>query len=165
MLDDSCESLDDILCDPDSVAKFDSLAELLAPGFPRLMYRWGALKLRKESKRARSRSGLLEIGKFSRPQSISARGLSHIPTKSGVYLVRDQAANKSLYAGEALNLRSRLTQQFDSQGMKTWKKRWGSPLTVSFFTAESEALLLLAYQSLCVRLHHPRLNLPELALT
>ena len=43
-------TLDDILCDPDLADQFDEIARRLAPGFTSLQYRWGALKLRKNSK-------------------------------------------------------------------------------------------------------------------
>ena len=49
-------SMDEILCDPQLGASFDQTAAQLAPGPKPLEYRWAALRLRKEAKKARSRA-------------------------------------------------------------------------------------------------------------
>jgi site-specific DNA-methyltransferase (adenine-specific) len=164
MLDAGCESLDDIFCEPDSAKQFDELASCYAPGFSSLMYRWGALKLRKESKRARTRSELLSVGKFGRAEAIASRTIAAIPPTAGIYLVRKAQTRRPLYVGEALNLRSRLRQQFGENRAKSWKRRWGVQLEFAFFGVERDPNLLLAYQSLCVQRHSPQLNIPELAV-
>src|SRR5262245_58193444 len=93
MLGEGCRSLDEILCDPQFARRFDELAAALAPGFTPLQYRWGALKLRKESKRARARARLLQRQKpqspnepFNDPLRVIAGSLSRVPSSSGVYL-------------------------------------------------------------------------------
>jgi site-specific DNA-methyltransferase (adenine-specific) len=164
LLDCGFASLDDILCDPVAAARFDSIAMSLAPGFSLLMYRWGALKLRKASKRARSQSIVLARGRLSPLQEITARALAQVPDEAGVYLVHNRDQKHPLYAGGSLNLRTRLNRQFDPERTRTWKKNWGQRLAISFFVSEAEAPLVLAYQSLYVQLHHPQLNIPELAL-
>jgi DNA modification methylase len=167
LLDRGFHSLDEILCDPDTAAEFDRLAAALAPNFSSLQYRWGALKLRKESKRARARAGVLATDRFREPFqeriSVNARNFSRIPEVAGVYIVSDESAKRPLYAGEALSLRSRIRSQFEGSPLRVWK-RWASSLAVRYYTAEAEIPLLLAYQSLCVRKHKPRFNLPEPAV-
>lgn len=168
LLDRGCQSLDEILCDPDTAAEFDRLAALLAPEFTSLDYRWGALKLRKESKRARARAGVLATSRFRElfvgPINPRGRKLSEVPDVSGIYIVCGGAKQQPLYAGEALALQSRLRRHFEGNPLNTWKS-WASNLTVRYYTAVSEIPLLLAYQWLCVRKYEPRLNLPEPALT
>ena len=61
MLQQSAPSLDEILCDPVLAAEFDELAARFAPGYRPFEYRWGALKLRKQAKVARSRGAVLNI--------------------------------------------------------------------------------------------------------
>jgi hypothetical protein len=83
-----------------------------------------------------------------------------------VYLVTgegDVAAN--LYAGETLNLRARLQLQFGVPGvLDLWRRQAsGGVLQVCWSAAEPRPPELLAYQSLLVRDHAPRLNFPELA--
>lgn len=164
MLDRGCTSLDDIFCDPGSASEFDALAAVLSPGFTPLEYRWGALKLRKESKRARARAGRLSIGRFSQPLTMSDRSWRKFPANAGIYLVLEPKRQKPLYVGEALNLQTRMRQQFHPGALTTWRN-WSARLAIKYFVANDEVGLLLAYQSLCVARHHPKLNLPEMALT
>jgi DNA modification methylase len=154
------ESLDDILCDPAAASAYDRQAAQYAPGFTSLEYRWGALKLRKESKRARARAGLLGRAKLHFLTTLPAktRSFGRIPETAGVYLV-SAAGGEPLYAGEALCLRSRLVRQFDRALLKIWDAS-AQDLQIQFFEATADATLLLAYQALCVRQHRPRLNLP-----
>jgi site-specific DNA-methyltransferase (adenine-specific) len=167
LLDRGCQSLDEILCDPETAAEFDELAQLLAPGFKPLEYRWGALKLRKESKRARARAGVLATNRFREPfldpVSGDIRSLSKVPDASGIYVVFDAAASQPLYAGEALALRSRLRQHFEGEPLREWKK-WAPSFQIKYYRADSEIPMLLAYQILSIRKHEPRFNLRDPAL-
>jgi site-specific DNA-methyltransferase (adenine-specific) len=159
-------SLDEILCDPNSAAEFDRLASNLAPNFSALEYRWGALKLRKESKRARARAGMLVTRRFRAPFlppiEAVAQELCKVPESAGIYMVFDAAGKRPLYAGEALLLQSRMKQHFE-EALQTWKG-WATDLTVRYYTAASETPLLLANQLLCVRKFAPLLNVPEPAV-
>ncbi len=56
MLDAGAASLDYILADPVMATRFDAWAAAAAPGGTPLVYRWGALKLRKDAYVARSRA-------------------------------------------------------------------------------------------------------------
>ncbi len=64
MLDTAdARSMDDILCDPQLGTRFDQVAAQLAPGYKPFEYRWAALRLRKEAKKARSRAAVLKVPK------------------------------------------------------------------------------------------------------
>jgi site-specific DNA-methyltransferase (adenine-specific) len=163
LLDRGFNSLDEILCDPDTAAEFDHVASALAPGFTPLEYRWGALKLRKESKRARARAGVLATARFREPFSKSVKvtsGLARIPNVSGIYVVFDAAADRPLYAGETLTLKSRLTHHFEGGALAVWKE-YAPDFAIRYYTADPDIPLLLAYQSLSVRRYQPTLNIPE----
>ena len=82
----------------------------------------------------------------------------------GVYLVIDEEDQQPLYAGESLNLRVRLTRQFDKEPLRAFWKKPASELSVRYFTADADVSLLLAYQSLCVRKRRPTWNLIEPSL-
>jgi site-specific DNA-methyltransferase (adenine-specific) len=172
MLDRGPKSLDEILCDPSWAAEFDRLAAALAPGedFTPLQFRWGALKLRKESKRTKVRAGLMKknprsfIEPFSSPIPVAARALRRLPEQPGVYLVMGGKGNQPLYAGEALNLHKRMKRQFERDPLKSFWKKQATEIFVQFFTAEPDVSLLLAYQSLCVRKRRPELNVIDPAL-
>jgi len=170
LIDRGSRSLDDILCDPDSAFEFDKIAMSLAPEFTPLQYRWGALKLRKESKRARTRAGILckHPSSFVEPLQeslpVAVRSFSRLPEAAGVYLVVNDEGDQPCYIGEALNLRGRLTRQFQGEALRIWKRKFASKLSVKYFTAEPDMPLLLAYQSLWVRKREPTWNLLEPAL-
>jgi DNA modification methylase len=170
MLGKEKRSLDDILCDPDLAAEFVKKASDLAPDFKPWQYAWGALKLRKESKRTRARAGLLQKkpSSFKEPfrDSITAlaKSLARAPANPGVYLVIDNEDQQPLYAGESLNLRIRLTAQFDKNPLRNFWKKPAAELSVQYFTADADVSLLLAYQSLCVRKRRPTWNLIDPSL-
>jgi hypothetical protein len=163
MLDRGFKSLDEILCDPDLSAQFDAIASQLAPGFSSLEYRWGAIKLSKESKRARARARVLSQKRirapFSEPIEAAVGKLANAPESAGIYAVFDRAGKRPLYVGESLVLRTRLQQQFQDGPLQIWKG-WASELSVRYYTAASEKPLLLANQWICIRKYEPQLNLP-----
>jgi site-specific DNA-methyltransferase (adenine-specific) len=167
MLDAGYGSLDDILCDPEAAAQFDTLAAELAPGFTPLHYRWGALKLRKESKRARSRAAALKNRDARRPFSgelwLGEGGVASLPESEGVYLLYGNDARRPIYAGATLALRDCLARHVAGQSIESWKQ-WGGPLRVKYLVASGEIPLLLAYQSRWIKRFAPRLNLTELAV-
>jgi site-specific DNA-methyltransferase (adenine-specific) len=167
MLDDGCESLDAILCDPEEAKRFDEIASKFAPEFSSLQYRWAALKLRKEAKFARARAKLLKRRndpRLSKPIPVSKFDLDAISGQAGVYVVAGNPKDDALYVGGALNLRNRLEKQFREHLMKVWHRvASGRQLRVQFLRVEPNPPELLAYQSLLVGRHHPKLNYKELA--
>ncbi len=165
LFDRGLQSLDEILCNPDTAAEFDREAAALAPGFSSLEYRWGALKLRKESKRAQDEARILSTQRYREPflaaLRITARDLTKIPDTAGIYLVSGDGSDDQsdfVYAGESLNLRARLQMHFDGAPRAIWKS-WSKNLKVRYYTAAPHARILLACQFLCVRKHAPRFNL------
>jgi site-specific DNA-methyltransferase (adenine-specific) len=164
LLDDDYSSLDEILCDPVAAAEFDSIARTYAPDFRSIDYRLGALKLRKAAKVARTQSQKLKAGRLTSPIAVSTNNWSRIPQCAGAYLIIDANNLRPLYAGEALNLHARFRCQFSEVAKKSLKS-WARRLSLRYFTAQSDANLLLAYQSLFVRKFSPEHNVPNPALT
>ena len=77
-----------------------------------------------------------------------------------MYLVSGDKSR--LYAGEALNLQSRLARQFGDGRRAVWK-RFSRPLFVRSCAAPVEPAQMLAWQSCLVRKYRPRLNYRELS--
>ena len=165
-------SLDEIFCDPRIATQFDQLAGNFAPGHQPLDYRWAALKLRKEGSKARQRAmkrtaRQLEISKFRKAQLKNSAGTSlanldfaDLHVGPGVYLVQ-QADGKSLFAGEAQQLRQRLERQFDPAGPQSlWLER-GSDLVIHWLPVGSTIDYRLARQSLLLKWHQPQWNQVE----
>ena len=158
----TAESLDDVLCQPEWAAEFDRKCRQLAPGFTSLQYRWGALKLRKHAKTARTRGGVLRPpGSLGPPESLQTIDLRQLPGTQGVYVLEDADRN-SLYVGATHNLKDRLTRQFDKDRQHVWKQ-WGSDLTVQTLSMPSAESDMLAWQSCFARRCQPRMNFRELA--
>ena len=104
-------SLDEIICDPVRANEFDSVAGSIAGGFLPVQYRWAALNLRKSS---RLKPELMSH--VIRPTGIMlgrlhGLELSKVPTGQGLYVF--YASQKTLYIGEASNLRIRLGKHAD----------------------------------------------------
>lgn len=158
MIDQGCDSLDTILCDPALASDFDQIACRWAPGFSPLQYRWAALKLRKCSKAVRSREKMLEVKKvhLRRIESLDRSGKKLLPKTSGVYIVF--GGRKAIYAGEANNLRDRLDRQFSPTTRSEWRALSSSPLSAGFFPTECDYSTRLAYQRRLVNQHRPTLN-------
>ncbi len=167
-LANGAESLDAILCDPDQATQFDQLAASFSPGFTSLQYRWAALKLRKEMKFSQARAKQLKSlapARFSQPVRIQNLDVDVVPTQAGLYLVTGQSPRDHLYAGESLNLQQRLSQQFRKDLLPAWLGTAGAKeLSVQFLTANPSPPELLAYQSLLIGQHQPKLNLLRAAV-
>lgn len=101
-------ALDTLLCNPDWAAEFDSIARRLAPGWPVLHYRWGALRIRKRRNQiVAAGEGLdhpLTSVRFGRRRPLSVEGL---PTSPGVYLLAGKP-DQPLYVGATENVRRRI---------------------------------------------------------
>jgi len=117
-------SLDDVLCDPQLAAKFDSIARTVAPGpFSSLQYRWAALTLRKRAHECRTWSDQvppdLERRRFLEFKPLREIVTLRFASVPGLYLARKDA-DQSLYLGESLDLGKRLQCHQESQG---WNSR------------------------------------------
>ncbi len=153
-------SLDEILCDPQLALQFDALAGRLAPGYSSLQYRWGALKLRKQVKVARTRGSLLSIPKHGVQElPVDELDFESLPDTAGVYLLT-AGRSQHLYAGEAIYLRQRLQAQLGSPEAHNWgtgKK----PLRLQWWATTAESNSPLAWQACFVRRYQPKFNLKE----
>ncbi len=165
MLDRGCDGFDEILCDPNLAAQFDEIAKHFAPGFSSFQYRWGALKLRKETKTARVRGHVLSAARFDPSNSAFESNWSHVPDRPGVYLLSGVGEPAALYVGGTLNLRQRLGFQFGTQMQRQAWRKISPEIQVQTFVTEKSRALLLGYQSQLVRKHDPMLNYRELGIT
>ncbi|MCA9146472.1 MAG: hypothetical protein KDB05_27005 [Planctomycetales bacterium] len=156
-------SLDEILCEPAFACEFDKTAGRFAPGHKPIEYRWAALKLRKQAKLARSRAGVLkhlDLECFGKRVSIDDLNVLDLPAEHGVYLV-SSSKSKNIYAGETLNLRARLAQQFGEPQLEEWRSRY-KKVKVQAFSLASNVSEMLAMQSCLITEYHPELNFREL---
>lgn len=161
--DERASSLDEILCDPDIAAEFDAIAQQFAPGFNSLVYRWAALKLRKQSHAARRRAAALSPPtRFGKPLQLEEFDPRMVPSGTGVYLLGGRS--RKLYVGEAVDLQKRLSRQFARNRCELWREHadlygiapdklslWIRPVT-------ARAGEMLAWQACLVQRYKPCLN-------
>lgn len=153
-------SLDEILCNPKLAAEFDRLAAGLAPGFQPLDYRWAALRLRKEAKKARDRAiGLEPPDQLGDRIDVRELCPEKLPDEPGLYLVGD--AQRKFYVGETLSLRNRLGLQFGESQLEMWNA-YSSELSVEWMPKKHTDAGRLAWQSCLVKRHNTSLNYFEL---
>ncbi|MDA7980630.1 MAG: site-specific DNA-methyltransferase [Pirellulales bacterium] len=165
-------SLDEILCDPALAMEFDEIAHRFAPGFSPLEYRWAALKLRKEANNARTRGAQLKFPKsrFERDREpLVSWDIEKAPDEHGVYLLAVPGAGragKTLYAGETLNLRERLSNHRSADGLKELSTHCSvsvEEIHVQSVSIQSANATMLAWQScLLTRSKGTKLNYAEL---
>jgi site-specific DNA-methyltransferase (adenine-specific) len=156
MLDQGCDSLDTILCNPHLAATFDEVARRWAPGFSSLEYRWAALKLRKNAKLLRSQAELLSDACMGPAIALDNTSSRKLPESAGVYVVIG-AEQETIYAGETGNIRQRLG---DSKTRKLWE-RLSECLTAKWSPISCRPSTRLAHQRRLVSRHRPLLNLPD----
>ena len=169
MLQQSASSLDEILCDPVLATRFDELAARFAPGHRPFEYRWGALKLRKQAKVARSRGAVLNPP--SRLQSpillddldrSAQRQIDRLSESPGLYLVTGDG-DEALYIGETISLKKRVSVSFQPQQRREWMNQGRTrQLSLQIYVADSPSSQMLAWQSCLLRKSATRFNLREL---
>jgi len=172
MLDErQAQSLDEILCDPRLAKTFDAIAQQFAPGFEEWQYRWAALMLRKQAKKAVDRSGNLPKALKVLGPSTSVKKIrwNSIPETPGVYLLTD-TRKVDVYVGETMNLRERLRSHFGGDSSENlWisaaNKRTKITSALSVLVYPSKAILpseTLSWQCYYARQYNPVLNLHDL---
>lgn len=120
-------SLDQILCDPNLVKEFDSLARSLSPGFSDLEYRLSALNVRKRGTFKKVEENVT----FDSTENISSLHIEQIPESAGLYLFSSN--DRSVFLNQTDNLRSRLGLHLtnsDGKGLPEWL--WPKPLQHSY---------------------------------
>lgn len=157
MLDDNAaESLDEILCDPALAEQFDKIARKFATGYQSFEYRWGALKLRKQAKCARSRAAVLKapprLGNTIEIDNIREKT---IPREPGLYVISNGSSR--LYVGETFDLAGKFT----TRPCQAWQKHVNARV-VQLLPINHSTTDRLAWQSCLVRKYKPRLNCFEL---
>lgn len=170
MLQQSALSLDEILCDPSLAVKFDELAARFAPGYSPFEYRWGALKLRKQAKLARSRGSVLRVpSNLHSPillddSNQDGQGqIEELSDAPGIYLVIGEG-DEALYIGETVSLKKRLSGSFRPQKQReAWKEHGQTKvLSIKTYITNSPSSQMLAWQSCLLRIYPTKFNLREL---
>jgi site-specific DNA-methyltransferase (adenine-specific) len=113
-------TLDDVICDPELAAEFDSLAARLAPGFSPLECRWAALRLRKSNRLKPEILSRVVDCQEVRHFCVHDLDVSQIPTSAGMYIL--YCGDCALYVGEAQNLNARLRKHLDHSDNKAFAR-------------------------------------------
>ncbi len=169
LLQQSASSLDEILCDPALAATFDEVAARFAPGHRPFEYRWGALKLRKQAKVARSRGAVLKApSKMQSPIVLDdtdrkgQRQIEELADSPGLYLVTGNG-DEPLYIGETVSLKNRLSESFQPQQRRHWMDLGRTRfLSIETYVTDSPVSQMLAWQSCLLQKYATRFNLREL---
>jgi len=112
-------TVDEIICDPELVREFDSIAADLAPGFLPLQYRWAALNLRKAKRLKPELLSRVAPAETVSLGLITELDVVSISSKQGLYVFYDPDTRQTLYVGEAANLRKRLEKHLDHSDNKS----------------------------------------------
>jgi DNA modification methylase len=158
------DSLDQVLCDPELAQEFDRRSQRFLPGKKPFVYRWAALKLRKEAKNARTRAQTLQLGRLGGAIELRELTSQKFPDASGIFIV--EAGPHKLYVGEALNLRTRIETNFGEDKLEAWQSLAPpakTRLSLRYWKTEGDIPQLLGYQSKFVEKLKPRYNFRELA--
>jgi len=151
--------IDDVLCRPTAAAEFDRIAESFAPGYTPFEYRWAALAIRKRATISRSlaRKRFQQWRTKKLPRAVPLTRCSadqyHRP---GVYILT--ADEQSLYVGETLSLRSRVSKMLETS---RWS-RLGAP-SVKFVPHDNPSRH--GIQAILIHRVDPFLNSPLLRPT
>lgn len=109
-------TLDKVLCDPELAMLFDEIAEELAPGYPRLEYRWAALKVRKAAGRNFAAVKKAKLPSFDLLGKTTSVKLSRIPREQGIYILR--SPDDAIFVSHTDNLRNRIERHFESSNSR-----------------------------------------------
>lgn len=116
-------SLDRVICSPDRASEFDQLASRLAPGYSSLQYRWAALNLRKRKALKPEQMSHVVVSEKVKIDRIEDLEIKEVTVNQGLYVFTDSESKKTLYVGEASNLRKRLSKHLehsDNKGLAHW---------------------------------------------
>jgi site-specific DNA-methyltransferase (adenine-specific) len=161
--DGSAISLDQILCDPQQVRRFDRVAQRFAPGYALLQYRWAALTIRKYKSSwlrfSQTLEPALQQQRFSNLLPIDELEPDQVMAKPGAYLVSD-GVTAPLYVGKAFDLGSRLKQKFEQpDAFQAWSEYTKDPRIGIIQLDRVHADSLYGLQARLIGEYHPDLNL------
>ncbi len=158
LIQNGCQSLDSILCDPFLAKEFDEIARRWSPGYSSLEYRWAALKLRKSSSVVRSRAKNLSDASLTAPVRVAKRNGVKLPKDSGMYVALGAPTGNPLYVGEATSLGDRVPQIAEV----VRKLPECEDLSVRYFLTSCAFTDRLAYQRRLIVAHQPLLQRVQL---
>ena len=117
-------NLDRVICSPEKASEFDDLAGRLAPGYTSLQYRWAALNLRKRKALKPEQMSHVVASENVKINRIEDLVIEEVTVNQGLYVFfTDSKSKKTLYVGEASNLRKRLNKHLehsDNKGLARW---------------------------------------------
>lgn len=116
-------NLDRVICSPEKASEFDKLAGRLAPGYTSLQYRWAALNLRKRKALKPEQMSHVVASEKVKINRVEDLIIEEVTMNQGLYLFTDSESKKTLYVGEASNLRKRLSKHLehsDNKGLAHW---------------------------------------------
>lgn len=116
-------TLDRVICSPEKAAEFDELAGRLAPGYTSLQYRWAALGLRKRKALKPERMSHVVASEKVKIDRVEDLVIEEVTMNQGLYVFTDSESKKTLYVGEASNLRNRLRKHLEHSDNR-WLARW-----------------------------------------
>jgi len=160
---------DEILCDPELLNRFDTLAGELSPDVENYLFRKAALRLRKSRQlrpelAVQANDWRVRIHDYTLDE-LTAQ-LSQVTSRPGIYIFRD--ASGYLYIGQTNNLRERLThhlEQSDRDQLRRYLlEKSGVDLRIELHEFEDgspgeKLAARRAYESELIRSREPRLNL------
>ena len=116
-------TLDRVICSPQKATEFDELAERLSPGYTSLQYRWAALNLRKRKALKPEQMSYVVASEEVKINRVEDLLIEEITVNQGLYVFTDSGSKKTLYVGEAGNLRNRLRKHLEHSDNR-WLARW-----------------------------------------
>jgi hypothetical protein len=150
-------SLDDIFCDPDAAAEFDSIAARYAPDYTPFEYRWAALWIRKRARKFRklalnsdSDDAGLRLPRLRRWSQLDFNTFSGQP---GVYVVRTES--EKLYVGATFDVKKRLEL---TQKLMPFEDAIGVSIQPVSLPSNRKLHVLHDKQSTFIRMLRPPLN-------
>lgn len=111
-------SIDDIICDPELAAEFDSIAMKIAPGFTPLRYRWALLSVRKAGRSKQTKwEPQYVMPNFEEPVPLLSEQLSALPDDPGVYLLLEKSRTLYVHGTRNLNRGVKFHRHADYRGL------------------------------------------------
>lgn len=154
-------SLDKIICDPELAEEFDHYAELLAPGFAPLEYRWRALGLRKAGRlKSLGKKGADRVPSLTELGPVENVQVESVPNCSGLYLF--SAKRQPVFLGQTDNLQHRIEKHLsvsNGRGLPDWlwEAKEGLGVSLASMPGASRTIRQVA-ELLLVRQLKPVLN-------
>ena len=156
-------SIDDIICDPELAARFDSIASKLAPGHTPFEYRWAVLSIRKAGRQSEWKTEF-PLPAFEKPLPLLSDAVEQVPNDVGVYLLSE--GQKPLYARGTIDLKHGIEKLRDPRLIQELVDQLWQPdpnnFLVSYATVPQRKLMR-PLERLVIAEKKPILNVPRAA--